>query len=454
MTDKKLSDADNRLQSPSRRDFLKTLGIAGAATTVGTGTLASPRDVRAAVKTNARIVIVGAGAGGMTAAAKLNKWLDGAKITLIEPRETHLYQPGWVFVGSGVKPKEYTTDHRNADLIPDGVDWVKDHVAAFEPEHNRVITVTGEKLEYDYLIVATGLQLNYDHIDGLSPELLGKNGLVSVYAGPRQAEAMWTEMQTFVSQGGQGIFTLTNTPLKCAGAPLKMAFLTWHRMQESGKLGQASFTFNSGIDKLFGVKPINDLAAGLFKDKGFEVNYNHVLKAVDAQRKQATFATAEGDKTVAYNFLHVVPPMSAPDVVKNSPLAWQESPYAAGGWVEVDQHKLQHKRFDNVFAIGDVAGVPIGKTAASVKFQSAVACENLVSLIEGKAMAESYNGYTSCPLVTGLGEAALVEFDYSLELTPTFPLVDQSEPRWMWWAFDLYAIKPYYFQMLKGRIPT
>ncbi|MEW6766372.1 MAG: FAD/NAD(P)-binding oxidoreductase [Pseudomonadota bacterium] len=437
-----------------RRDFLKSIGLIGAGATVGTTALAHPRDAQAAVKTQARIVIVGGGAGGLTAAAKLNKWLDGARITIVEPRETHWYQPGWVFVGAGVHDKSWTTDTPNADYIPDGVRWVKDSVATFEPEANKLVTGEGETLEYDFLIVATGLKLDYEAIEGLTRDMLGKGGLVSVYASPDQAEAMWTEMQAFIVKGGDGIFTLPHTPLKCAGAPLKMGFLTESHARNGGRREALNLYFNSSIDKLFSVKPINDLADGLFRERGFGMNYHHRLKAVDTDSKEALFATPDGDVNMHYDFLHIVPPMTSPDVVKTSALAWQEGPFAAGGWLEVDKHTLQHLRFPNVFGVGDVNGTPIGKTAASVKFQAPIAAENLVSLIEGKPLERQYDGYTSCPLVTGIGKAALVEFGYDLNLVQTFPFVDQAKPSWAWWALDLYAIKPLYEQMLKGRVPA
>ncbi len=438
-----------------RRDFLKSLGLLGAAGAVGTTAMTHPRDARAALKTQARIVIAGGGAGGLTAAAKLDKWLDGAKITVIEPRKTHWYQPAWVFVGAGVRDVGWSTDAENADFIPEGVRWVQDRVAAFEPESNAVQTQGGERLEYDYLIVAPGLKLDYAAIQGLERDMLGRDGLVSVYAGPEQAAAMWTEMQAFIQRGGDGLFTLPHTPIKCAGAPLKMAFLTESHARRQGRREALNLAFHSSIDKLFSVKAIDDLADGLFRERGFAMHYQQRLKAVDTARKEAVFTTEDGGEMSAhYDFLHIVPPMTAPDVVKDSALAWQEGPFAAGGWLEVDPHTLQHRRYANVFGVGDVNGTPVGKTAASVKFQAPIAAENLIRLIEDKPMERQYDGYTSCPLVTEIGKAALVEFGYDLELIQTFPFVDQSKPSFLWWLLDLYLIKPLYMQMLKGRVPA
>lgn len=440
--------------NPSRRDFLKTLGVAGATTAVGTGSLSQAGPARADIKTNARIVIVGGGAGGITAAAKLVRWLDGARITVIEPRQIHRYQPGWVFVGAGIMDKEETVAEKTRELLPEECELVQEPVAEFDPESNTVTTESGQAIDYDYLIVATGCQLNYGDIEGLDRSMLGRDGLTSVYASADQAEAMWREMQRFVANGGEGIFTKPATPLKCAGAPLKMAFLTESHMVEAGTRDKGRILYNAPTEKLFGVPEIHDLVAKRFKQKSIDYEFNRVLRAVDAGRKEATFDTPNGQETLPYDFLHVVPPMSAPDAVRHSDLAWQDGPFAEGGWLEVDQHTLQHKRYPNVFGAGDVNGVPRGKTAASVKFQAPIAAQHIVNLIEDKPFEESYNGYTSCPLVTGLGKAALVEFNYQGELIPSIPFADPTDDSWLWWLMDLYLIKPYYFQMLKGRIPA
>jgi sulfide:quinone oxidoreductase len=142
--------------------------------------------------------------------------------------------------------------------------------------------------------------------------------------------------------------------------------------------------------------------------------------------------------------------MRAPDAVRNSALRWQEGPFAADGWVEVDRGTLQHRRFPEVFAVGDVAGVPRGKTAASVKWQVPVAAAGIVARITGTESTERYNGYTSCPLVTGIGRAMLIEFDYEGRLTPSFSFIDPLKEMWISWFIEEEALKPTYYAMLRG----
>lgn len=144
--------------------------------------------------------------------------------------------------------------------------------------------------------------------------------------------------------------------------------------------------------------------------------------------------------------------MRAPNVVRNSPLPWREGNWAADGWMEVDRATLRHARYANVFGVGDVAGVPKGKTAASVKWQVPVAVDHIVADIAGTQSDSQYDGYTSCPLITRYGRAMLVEFDYNDNLTPSFPgVIAPLEELWITWVMKTIALKPTYLAMLRGR---
>lgn len=156
----------------------------------------------------------------------------------------------------------------------------------------------------------------------------------------------------------------------------------------------------------------------LFGDRGIAARYSHVMNAIDPARKIATFKTPEGTKEIGYDFTNVIPPMRAPAAVRSSPLPWQSGPFAADGWMEVDKSTLRHLRYPNIFGVGDVAGVPKGKTAASVKWQAPVAVDHLVASLADRTSEVVYDGDTSCPLITRIGQAMLVEFDYNNNLNP------------------------------------
>lgn len=432
---------------PLRRRWLQALVasplVAGAT---------APSPARAAIKTSARIVIAGSGLGGISVANRLAKMLDGAKITIIDRKEEHNYQPGYTLVATGVWPVDKVRD-RNANFQPAGIEWVKDMVAGFDPVVNTVITAGGQRIGYDFLVVATGVHLDYAQILGMDVSAIGREGLASVYPSPEAAQATWTAMQTFTAKGGNAVMTLPATPLKCAGAPLKMTFMLRDRLLKAGTLETSKISFQSALGNVFGVKVVNDNVLERWKALGIGVEFSRKLAAIDIGARRATFSSPDGGtREVPYDFIHVVPPMRAPDVVKNSDLAWKDGAFAAGGWLEVDKSTLQHRRFPNVFGIGDINGTPRGKTAATVKKSAPLVAHNLVEVIAGRQAREAFDGYTSCPLITREGSAMLIEFDYDGRLTPTLPMIDPLQDSFFAWLMKVRLLKPAYMAVLKGRV--
>jgi sulfide:quinone oxidoreductase len=406
---------------------------------------------RAAVATRARIVILGAGAAGLTMASRLAARLDGAGITLLDRRREHYYQPGYTLIAAGLRQPNYAVS-ATADYVPRGVAWIEERGADIDPVARVVTTDAGRRVPYDFLVLATGLSLDYAAIEGMDVSRVGQDGLGSVYAGPAQAEATWRAMSAFADRGGTAIFGRPETEMKCAGAPLKYAFLTDDTLRRRNNRGNAELIYNAQTTNLFSVPIVAEKVRMLFQDRGIKVNHSHVLRRIDLTRRIATFETAKGRQEFGYDFINVIPPMRAPDVVRNSPLRWQSGPWAGDGWAEVDRHTLRHVRFPEVFAVGDIAGVPKGKTAASVKWQVPVATDHLVATIEGRQSESRYDGYTSCPLITRVGRAMLVEFDYENNLVPSFPgVVAPLEELWISWIMKEVGLKPTYLAMLRGR---
>lgn len=430
-----------------RRHWLQAL-VAGSVVASST----APKSAKAAIKTSARIVIAGSGLGGIALANRLSRMLDGVKIIIIDRKEEHNYQPGYTLVASGVWPVSKVRD-RNADFLPAGVEWVKDMVAQFDPVANTVVTASGQRIPYDFLVVATGVHLDYAQIVGMDVAAIGREGLTSVYPSPEAAQATWTAMQTFTAKGGNAVMTLPATPLKCAGAPLKMTFMLRDRLAKAGTLGASKIHFESALGNVFGVKVVNDNVLQRWQSLGIDVDFSRKLTAIDIGARRATFALPGGEtKEMPYDFLHVVPPTRAPDAVKNSELAWKEGPFATGGWLEVDKSTLQHRRFPNVFGIGDINGTPRGKTAATVKKSAPLVAHNLVEVIAGRQANENFDGYTSCPLITREGSAMLIEFDYEGRLTPTLPVIEPLQDSFFAWLMKVRMLKPAYMSVLKGRV--
>jgi sulfide:quinone oxidoreductase len=388
-----------------------------------------------------QILIVGGGAAGITAAAQLKRARNGLDVAILEPSGEHYYQPGWTLVGGGVFSLEETR-RAERDLIPSGVHWIQAGAAGFDPAANQVTTSDGRTLSYDVLIVATGLKLCWDKIEGLS-EALGQGGVCSNYSKDH-APYTWEAIQAF--KGGNAVFTCAPMPIKCPGAPQKIAYLADDVFKK--KRLQAKVIYATATPGIFGIPTYAAPLREVVKRKGIDARYNHVLTAVRAASKEAVFKVTEGEtsreEVIPYELLHVTPPMAAPDVVASSDLA------NGAGFVEVDQYTLQHARYANVFSLGDVSGMPNSKTAAAVRGQAPVLVANLLALLDGQPLESAYDGYSCCPLITGYGKTIMAEFNYKAEPTPSFPL-DPTKERWSMWFVKRKVLPALYWnRMLAG----
>lgn len=437
-------------QGESRRRLLLGAGAVPVALAAG-GTLNSPK-AQASLKTNARIVIVGSGLAGLAVANRLARELEGAQITVVDRKEEHNYQPGYTLVATGIWPVDKVID-RNDDLMPAGVKWVREMVAEYNPDANTIVTDAGQRIQYDYLVVATGCHLDFAQIEGMDVNAIGRNGVGSVYPGPKAANETWRAMDAFRQRGGKAVMTLPGTPIKCAGAPLKTTFMLIDRMRQSGTLERSEIVFHSALGVVFGVPKLNEMILERWAEANVPVVFSSKLVAIDISGHKATFENPDGERTVEdYDFIHVVPPMRAPDALFNSPLAWQEGPMAAGGWLEVDRETLRHRRYANVFGVGDINGTPRGKTAATVKQSVPLVVNNLIDVIAGRDPSRRFNGYTSCPMILREGSAWLIEFDYDGKLIPSLPLVDPLQDSWFAWLMKVQLLKPAYMAVAKGRV--
>ncbi len=392
-----------------------------------------------------QVLVVGGGTGGISVAARLCNEPDAPEVAIIEPSEKHYYQPIWTLVGGGVFPKEIS-QRDEADFIPEGATWIQDAVESFDPKNNRVTTKDGREIGYDYLVVAAGIQIDWDAIPGLA-QAVGKpdTGVCSNYSYGT-VESTWQNLQAF--KGGTAIFTQPNTPIKCGGAPQKIMYLADDHFRRSGVRDKSNVIFASASGGIFSVPRYANSLNRVIARRGIETRYQHNLVELHPSNRQAVFERLDtGDRvTLDYDMIHVTPPQSAPDFIKQSPLAGE------GGWVDVNKHTLQHTRFPNVFALGDASNLPTSKTGAAIRKQAPTLATNLMAAINGVPMPASYDGYTSCPLVTGYGRLILAEFDYDGNPKESFPF-DQSRERYSMYVLKAYGLPEMYWHgMLRGRM--
>lgn len=411
------------------------------------------------------LVIVGGGTGGIMTAARMVKE-SGYRVTVIEPAEYHYYQPAWTLVGANTYDYE-KTKRKMSDVMPSGVTWIKEFAEKVDPENNQIQLASGKSIKYDYLVLSPGLVYDFNQIEGLA-DAIDKGVVCSNYTDPKHT---WEVIKNF--KGGNAVFTQPTTPIKCGGAPQKIAYLAADYFRKTGIADKTNVVLAMPGSVVFGVKEIKKTLEQVISDYDIQFKPHYAPIKIDAANKIITFKWVNagdnqcvineenllkeklsGDSIIEmpFDMLHLAPPQAAPKFIRESVLANDN------GWLDVDIHTLQHKKFPNIFGMGDAAALPTAKTGAAIRKQVPVVIENIKRLNQsGKISDKTYNGYSSCPLVTGYGKMVLAEFDYDNNFTPDPKLkqmliFDSSKQlKRLWWLKKYILPYLYWNKMLKGK---
>jgi sulfide:quinone oxidoreductase len=291
--------------------------------------------------------------------------------------------------------------------------------------------------------MAPGIQLDFDKVAGLT-EALGRRGVSSNYRFDL-APRTWEFIRDL--RGGTALFTMPAGPIKCAGAPQKIAYLAADWWRSRGVLDRTRVILVLPTAAMFSQPDWAKVLEGVAAGYGIEVRKESQLVEVDGDSNRAVIADSEAGtkETIEYDILHATPPQSAPDWVKPTPLADPASPF---GYVRVDKHTLQSPNWPNVFALGDASSLPTSKTGAAIRKQAPILVANLLAAMRGQPLTGRYNGYTSCPLVTSRNRMLLAEFDYDLKRTPTLPLINTLKPRYDMWLLKRYGLPAMYWNLI------
>jgi sulfide:quinone oxidoreductase len=439
----------------TRREALKLLGTSGL---LLNSTQTSANDNFKYNTSKVKIVIIGGGIAGIATASKLSQQLDQAKITILEPnKDSTQYQEGYTFLASGIWEKDDVIYKRD-DFIPRGVTLIKEKAVEFNPDYNTITTDNGRKLKYDFLVVAAGVKLNYSAIKGLEEVgeaySTGDNTLVSkiltslnvssVYT-INSAEDTWKNIQQLVENGKKNknlnaLFTTPNTQIKAAGVSFSMMNMVYSRLKQSSLHTHTQISYYTSNNFLLPIKKYNENMIEKLTIKNIDYFYKHNLTQI--KNNQAIF---NNNIKQDFNFLHITPPMKAPDELGKSLIGSKD------GWIPVDKESLQHLEYKNIFALGDIANIPFGKTAGSIRKQYPIVVNNILSIIKNGKISKTnlkYDGYTIYSILTGIETAMFIQFDLSKNNYP-----DAMKQRYIWWLFKLYLSKPLtMYGLLKARL--
>jgi len=417
-----------------------------------------------------QIAIIGGGTAGITIAARLLNADKNLDVAIIDPADNHYYQPAWTLVGAGTF-RYKKTERPMASVIPRHAKWIKEKVEEIDPDNKTLVLGNGQNLTFDYLVACPGIQINIDGLPGLK-EAMERKIVTSVYVNPKDT---WETLQNF--KGGTALFTQPATPIKCGGAPQKIMYLSDDYFRKSGVRANTNIVFATPGTVIFGTEPFKTTLMKIVDRKDIHLRFYHKLTGIDPENRLAYYqitkfadqpekyeynhkevgiqSTGADTISIPFDLMHTAPPQSAPEFIQKSKLAWQEGPNK--GWIEVDDHTLQHKRYPYIFALGDSAALPTAKTGAAIRKQAPVLVENLLSVMKSddSQLIPGYDGYSSCPIVTGYGKMLLAEFKYGNERASD-PLiskfVDTSKEQYSMWLLKKYGLPFMYWNlMLKGK---
>lgn len=356
------------------------------------------------------LVVLGAGTAGTIAVNKLARKLPEHEwsITVVDPSDTHYYQPGFLFLPFGSYGPEQVQKPRK-DFIPSRVKLARAAVERVDPEAKQVYLSGGATLAYDYLVIATGTSPRPEQTPGMADDMGGDVHMFYTFDG---AMALRERLTRF--DGGRFVFHLTELPIKCPVAPLEFQFLADAYFNDRGIRDDVQFTFVTPLEGAF-TKPIASKFLGqMLGQRGIKVEPDFVIASVDPKDHKLI---SYDEREVPYDLLVTIPTNMGADFVGRSGLGDELN------YVPVDKETLLSTQYDTIFAIGDASNIPASKAGSVAHYSLDLFPDNFVEHVNGRPMTKKFDGHANCFIESGHGKGLLIDFNYTTEPLPgKYPL--------------------------------
>ncbi|MBI2575150.1 NAD(P)/FAD-dependent oxidoreductase [Candidatus Woesearchaeota archaeon] len=342
------------------------------------------------------IVVAGCGIGGIVAANELRKKLgDKARIIVIDKSPKHVFYPSLLWVMIGLRAPEKIQKGLSF-LSAKGMEFVNSEITGISAEKRRVSC--GKKtFTYDYLIVSLGAALSPESVEGL---MEGGYNLYDVNGVVRLGKAV----KAF--SGGKIAILIARLPFKCPAAPYETAFLldSYFRRKGARRMIEIEVYTPESLPMPVAGLETGEAVKEMLESRNIKFSPESAVVSINAKKKLMQFGNG---KSAKFGLLIFVPPHTAPKVIRDSALSGES------GWIPVDAATLKTK-FENVYAIGDVASVklPDGKmlpkAGVFAHAQAEVVAHNIAAEILGRGSMKmrTFGGNGYCFLETGDGKAA------------------------------------------------
>ncbi|MCW3089422.1 MAG: putative oxidoreductase [Ferruginibacter sp.] len=356
------------------------------------------------------LVILGAGTAGTMMANHLHAQLKQPEwqINIIDEREEHHYQPGYLFLPFDIYSPEQIIK-KIEDFIPKEVKLIKEKIDVILPKENKIKLANGDELPYDLLIIATGAKIAPEETEGMQGTEWQKS--VFDFYSFEGALALRNKLRDW--QGGKLVVHITEMPIKCPVAPLEFAFLADSFFSDKHMRDKVEITYVTPLSGPFTKPKCTEALAYLLHEKNINIECDFAIERIDNETK--TMVGYDG-RTIPFDLLVTVPTNKGDGLIERSGMGDDLN------YVPTHKATLQSRDYANIFVIGDASNIPASKAGSVAHFAAEILTENVLLYVNGEPLKETFDGHANCFIETGHGKALLIDFNYTHEpVKGTFP---------------------------------